>query len=164
MRTNDKLEKCVHSVVLLCSICRNFYRTKSICGQYQFFVFAWRKLLLNHIDYFEKPMVNMLHCKKCVSHGLDVLKVVTSTQDKEHGRPSKNSKMWNWNRWTKMIRKHKNISPSKWTLVNKMFSIGFGRRKRFRYHISWTTGKWNSAKTHVIFCSLDTKGSRFCIV
>ena len=29
-RTSDKLEKCVHSVVLLCSMCRNLYRTKWI--------------------------------------------------------------------------------------------------------------------------------------
>ena len=28
MRTSDKLEKCVRSVRLLCSICRNLYRTK----------------------------------------------------------------------------------------------------------------------------------------
>ena len=32
------------------------------------------------------------------------------------------------------------------------------------YNASWTTGKWKSAKTHVTFCSFDTKGSRFCIV
>ena len=34
MRTSDKLEKCVYSVVLLCSICRNLYRTESIRGQH----------------------------------------------------------------------------------------------------------------------------------
>ena len=33
-RTNDKLEKCVHSVAVLCSICRNLYRTNSIHGQH----------------------------------------------------------------------------------------------------------------------------------
>ena len=34
MRTNDKLEKCVHSVVLLCSMYRNLYRMKSIHGRH----------------------------------------------------------------------------------------------------------------------------------
>ena len=33
-RTSDKLETCVHSVVFLCSICRNLYRTKSIRGRH----------------------------------------------------------------------------------------------------------------------------------
>ena len=32
-RTSDKLERCVHSVVLLCSIYRNLFRTKSILGR-----------------------------------------------------------------------------------------------------------------------------------
>ena len=32
-RTSDKLERCVYSVVLLGSICRNLYRTKSIRGR-----------------------------------------------------------------------------------------------------------------------------------
>ena len=65
-RTNDNLEKCVHSVVLLCSICQNLYRTMSIRGQHQLFVFIWRKLLLNHTDYFEKLMVKMFHHKRYV--------------------------------------------------------------------------------------------------
>ena len=33
-RTSDKLKKCVQSVVLLCSICRNLYRVKSIRGRH----------------------------------------------------------------------------------------------------------------------------------
>ena len=32
------------------------------------------------------------------------------------------------------------------------------------YHVSWTTGEWRKARTHVTFCSLGTEGSRFCIV
>ena len=38
-RTRDKLEKRVHSVVLLRSIRRNLYRTKNIRGEHKFFVF-----------------------------------------------------------------------------------------------------------------------------
>ena len=37
-RTSDKLERCVHSVVL-CSICQKLYQIKSICEQYQLVVF-----------------------------------------------------------------------------------------------------------------------------
>ena len=81
-----------------------------------------------------------------------------------------NSKMLNCKHcWAKMIRKHKNNSLSNWALVNKLFTIGHQRWERFGRpvdgcHVSWTTGKLKSAKTHVTFCSLGTKGSRFCIV
>ena len=92
--------------------------------------------------------------------------VKTIRQQKNMENRQRNSKMWYW---TKITRKHKNNSPSNWALVNKLFPLGYERWERFRrlidwYHISWTTGKWKSAKTDVIFCSLGTKGSRFCIV
>ena len=80
---SDILEKCVHSVVLLCSICRNLYRTKSIRGRHRFSVFIRRKLLLNH---FQKLMVNMLHRKIRVKDDYDVTKVVTLTQDKKEDK------------------------------------------------------------------------------
>ena len=60
---SDKLNKYVHNISLLCSICRNLYWTKSIRGQYLFSVFIWRKLLLNNINYCKKLIVTMLHRK-----------------------------------------------------------------------------------------------------
>ena len=58
-----------------------------------------RKLLSNLTDYFEKLMVNILHRKIRVNDGFAVLNMVTSTQvkkeDKERGKPPKNSRMWN---------------------------------------------------------------------
>ena len=38
---------------------------------------------------------------------------------------------------TKMIRKHKNNSPSNWVLVNKLFSIGYERIWILIVHIYW---------------------------
>ena len=81
--TNDKFEKRVHSVVLLCSIWRYLYRTKSISWRHSFFVFIWRKLLLNRTDYFEELMVNMPHRKIRVNNCFGVSKVLTSIQDKK---------------------------------------------------------------------------------
>ena len=85
-----KLEMCVHIVVLLCSMCRNLYRTRTAlisCFNLK------KKLLLNHTYYFEELVVNMLHHKTHVNDGFGVTKVVTSIQnkkeDKEHGKPSK---------------------------------------------------------------------------
>ena len=67
---------------------------------------------------------------------------VISTQDKkkgkEHGKPNmRNCKHC----WTKMIRKHKNNSPSNWELVNELFPIGYEKWERYRrpvdgYHMS----------------------------
>ena len=127
MRTSDKLEKCCNSVVLLCLICRNLHQTKSIRRQHSFFVFTWRKLLLNRTDYVDKFMVNVLQRKISVNDGFGVSKVVTSTkqdkkEDKEHGKSPKNSKMWNYKHcWTKMIGKLKDNSLSNWALFNKCF-------------------------------------------
>ena len=87
-------------------------------------------------------MVNMLHCKMHVNDGFGVLKVATSRLQTRNMETAKNSKMWNGKHcWTKMIRKHKNNSLSKWALVNKLFSIGYERWERFRrsvdgYYIS----------------------------
>ena len=89
---------------------------------------------------------------------------------KDHGKLSKNSKMW-----MKIICKHRNNSPSNWMLVNNMFSIGYERWERLRrlvdgYPVSWTIGKWKSAKIFymwhfassvrkkVIFVSYNYKG------
>ena len=89
-------------------------------------------------------MVNMLHREICVNDGLCVLNAATSTQDKEedkqHGKPPKNSKMCK-DCWTKMIRKHINNSPSNWALVNILFTVSYERWERFRrliggYHMS----------------------------
>ena len=60
--------------IVLCSICWNLYRTKSIGGHHWLFVFNWRKLLPNHTDYFEKFMVHMLHRKMRVNDSFDVSK------------------------------------------------------------------------------------------
>ena len=63
-------------------------------------------------------------------------------EDKEHGKPPKNSKRRNYKHcWTKMIRKHDNNLPSNWALVNKLFPLGYERWERFRrlvdeYHMS----------------------------
>ena len=70
-------------------------------------------------SYFEKIMVNVLHCKIRVSDGCGVSKVVISVQDKNedkvHGKSPKNVTIWNCKHClTKMIRKHKNNSPSNW--------------------------------------------------
>ena len=85
-------------------------------------------------------------------------------------KSAKNSKLWNCKHCrTKMIRKHKNNSPINWALVNKLIPIGYKRWERLktpinRYHMSWTTGQWKSARTHITFCLLDTNRSRFCTV
>ena len=118
--------------IVLRSICRNLHRTRSNREQHPFIVFIWRKLLPNHVDYFEKLMVNMLHRKIRVNEGFGVSKVVTSThdkkEDKERGKPQKNSKMWNCKHFSaKMIRKNKNNLPSNWALVNKLFPTGHAR-------------------------------------
>ena len=71
-------------------------------------------------------MVNMLHRKIRVNDGFDNSKVVTSRlQTKNMEKRQKNSKVWDSKHcWTKIIRKHKNNSANKWTLVNKLFPIG----------------------------------------
>ena len=90
--------------------------------------------------------------------------------DKEYGKLPKNSKLWNCKHCRiKMIRKYKNNSPSNLALVDELFTVGYERWERFRrtiddYHVSLTTGRWKSAKTHVTFYSLGTKGSRLYIV
>ena len=81
--------------------------------------------------------MNMLHRKVRVNDDFGVSKVVTSIQDKtegkELGKPTEIPKMWNCKHcWMKMIRKHKNNSPSNWALVNKLFPIGYERWERFR--------------------------------
>ena len=101
-RTTDKLEKCVHSVVLLCSICRNLYRTKSIREQHSFLGVIWRKLLIIHTDYFEKLMVNMLHRKICVNNGLGVSKVLTL---KFQTRNTENYKNIRWCRIANIVER-----------------------------------------------------------
>ena len=53
------------------------------------FIFS---LLLNHTDYFEKLMVNLLNRKICVNDGLGISNVVTSRNTRNR---SKNSMMWN---------------------------------------------------------------------
>ena len=108
-------------------------------------------------------MVNLIHRSIRVNGGFGVSKVLTSTQDKEHGKDPKKSKMWNCkHRWRKMIRNCKNNSPSNWALVNELLPIGCERWERFRipvygYHMSWTTGKWKNAKTLLTFCSFSKK-------
>ena len=88
----------------------------------------------------------------------------------EHGKPSKNSKIWNCKLWyTRMIRKHKKQFTVQLGVSQKVVPIGYERWERFRspvdgYHMSWTTDKWKNAKTHVTFCSFETKRSGFCIV
>ena len=101
MRTSDKLEKCVRSVVLLWSIFALKPQRK------------WR-------------------CR------------IASTVGRR------------WFADTKTIRR----------AIERLFPIGYKRWERFRrkvegYHMSWTINKWKSVKTHVIFCSLGTKGSVF---
>ena len=150
---SDKLEKCVHSVVFNVS---KFISNKEHLLTALIFCFHLKKTVLNHINYFEKLMVNMLHRKIRVNDSFDVSKVVSSIQDKkenkEHGKSQKNSKMWNCNHcWTKMIRKHKNNPPSNYVLLNKLFPIGYERFERFRRpidgcHMSWTTDKWKTQK------------------
>ena len=75
--TNDKLDKCMHSVVL-CSICRNLYRTESIRNG---------RLL-------REAIVNMLHRKIRANDGFGVSKVVTSRlQTRNTGNPQKFEKV-----------------------------------------------------------------------
>ena len=77
----------------------------------------------------------------------------------------KNSKMWNCKcYWAKMIHKHKNNSSRNWALVNNWLQE-MGKIQK--------TGRWvprelndrrvngKSAKTHVTFWWLGTKGSSF---
>jgi len=76
------------------------------------FCFHLKKTAAESYRLLREAYVNMLHRKIRMNDGLDVSKVVTSTQnkeeDKEHGKPSKNSKIWNCKHyWTKMVRKHK---------------------------------------------------------
>ena len=93
-RTSDKLEKHVHSVVLLCSICRNLYKEHSRMALIFFHI--WRKLLLNHSDYFEKLMVNVLHRKIGENDGFKSGDFDTRQERRQGTRKtSKNSKMWN---------------------------------------------------------------------
>ena len=47
------------------------------------FCFHLKKLLLNHADYFEKLMMNMVQRKIRVNDGFGISKMVTSTQDKK---------------------------------------------------------------------------------
>ena len=114
--------------------------------------------MLNHIHYLEKLIVNMLHRKIRMNDDFGISKEVTlRLHTKTMKNHQKNWKMWNCKHCrTKMIRKHKNNSPSNWALVNNLFPIGYERWERFRravdgYHMSWTVDKWKSTKRHVTF-------------
>ena len=56
------------------------------------------------------------------------------------------------------------LDGSQKAVSNRLRDMGRFRRPVDVYHLSWTTGKSKSAKTHVTFCSLGTKESRFWIV
>ena len=146
LRTNDKLEKCVHGVGLLYSICG-----KSTRGRHKSFVFIWKKLLPNHTDYFEKLMVNVLHRRIRVYSGIGVSKVMTLTRDKkedeEHGKPT-----------TKFVDVElralldEEDSQTQQQQLAEQLGVGYERWERFRrpvygYHVCWTTGKEKSKKT-----------------
>ena len=70
----------------------------------------------------------MLHRKVHVNDDFGISKVVISTQDKkkdkEHETDKENLRCRITSIWAKMIRKHKNNSPSNWALVNKLFLVG----------------------------------------
>ena len=51
---------------------------RAFADSINFFVFIWRKLLLDHIDYFDKFMVNIFHRKIRVNDGFGVSLVVNS--------------------------------------------------------------------------------------
>ena len=124
--TSDKLEKCVHGVELLCSMCRNLYRTRSIRRQHKFFVFIWRKLLLNCTEKFREAYGGHTPSQHTCEWWFQCFKSGDfEVADKEHEKPPKNLKMWQF--WTKIIRKHKNNSLSEWVLINKLFSIDYER-------------------------------------
>ena len=101
-----------------------------------------------------------------MNDGFGASKVVAPTQDKKHGKPPKNSKMWNCNyRWTKMIRQRKNLAEqldvSQQAVFNRLREMG----KIHKTGTQWVprAQRGTGAKTHVTFCSVGTKESRFCI-
>ena len=83
-----------------------------------------------------KIIVNMLARNIRVDDGFGISK----EEDKEHEKPPKNSKRWNYKHcWTKMIHRHKNNAPNNWASVKKVFPIGYGRWERFRRPVDGTT-------------------------
>ena len=56
---SDLIEKCLHSIVLLCLIWRNLYQKKGAFTDSNFLFSFEENLLRNHTDYLEKLMVNI---------------------------------------------------------------------------------------------------------
>ena len=112
-------------------------------------------------------MMNTLLRKILVNDCFGVSKVVTSTWDKneekEHGKPPKNSKIWNCEHCrTKTIPKHKNNSSSNWALVDKLFPIGHERWERFGRPVDGYHKLNDRQMVHWEW--LGTKGSCFCVI
>ncbi|KFM61121.1 hypothetical protein X975_02379, partial [Stegodyphus mimosarum] len=72
--TSDKLEKCVHTVVIM----SKFILHKEHSQTALIFCFHLKKTAAESYDCLEKLMVNMLHPKTHVNDGFGASKVVTS--------------------------------------------------------------------------------------
>ena len=165
---SDLIEKCLHSIVLLCLIWRNLYQIRSIRGQH--FLFSFEENYCEIIPITWRSLWNMF--QKTCERWFQRFKIGDfDVADKEHGKPPKNTKTWNCKHcWMKMIHKHKNNSQSNWGLVNKLFPIAYEKWERFRKSVDGVPHELNERQmerrknTNVKFCSNDTEESHSCIV
>ena len=132
--------KIVCLMLCCCVQCVEIYTEQTAFADNINFLFSFEETWCRIIhNYFENFMVNMFvpsqdTCKRWFWRFKSDFEVA----DKEQRKPPKNSKMRNCRHyWTNMIHKHINNSPSNWTLVNKMFPVGYERWKRFRGPVNW---------------------------
>ena len=108
--TSDKLEKCVHNVVLLCSMCRNLHWRMFSFEENCCWSLRWICSIARYVW-----TIALAFQKWWLRH-----KTRRKTRNMENRQ--KNSKNWKCKHcWTKMIRKHRNNSPNNRALVNKRF-------------------------------------------
>ena len=89
MLTSNKLEKCVHSVVLFVFNISKLLPNKNHSCTALNFCFHLKKTVAESYDYFEKLILNMLHRKIRMKDGFGVSKMVISrlqTKNMENGQ------------------------------------------------------------------------------
>ena len=106
---SDKLEKCVHSVVLLCSICTKFVPNKEHSRTALTFCFHLKKTAAESYQLLREAYRKHAPSQDMCEQWFRRFKSgVLEIADNKHGNPPKYSKMWSCkHRSTKMIHKHK---------------------------------------------------------
>ena len=158
---NDLIEKCLHSIVLLCLIWRNLYQIRIFADSINF-LFSFEENCCGIIPITWRSLWWTCSIAKNVCTMVSAFQNwrfqccrqrTRKTAQKVRRRGIASIAEW-------MIHKHKNNSQSNWALVNKLFPIAYERWERFRKssdgcHMNWTRDRngeaqkymWNFART-----------------